>query len=62
MENCTQELETIEGSCRAVHEVMGRHYFIGNIQFRNRWVSLVIDYKGFIIRIETKLRDLGWDK
>ena len=61
MDNTTAELETIEKSCRGMHEVMGCHYFRGNIQFRNRWVSLVDIFMPFIIRFEAKLRDIGFD-
>ena len=61
MENTTNELEKIQESCKGIHEVMGRHYFIGNVQFRNRWVTLVDIYLPFFIMIEDKLRELGYD-
>ena len=60
MKNTTDELETIERSCKGVHEVMGKHYFIGNVQFRQRWVSLVDIYMLFFIRFVAKLRELGY--
>merc|ERR1711957_1119717 len=59
MENNTDQLEKIEASCRGMHEVMGDHYFIGNVQFRNRWVTLVDIYMPFIIMLEAKLREFS---
>ena len=60
MENTTDDLEKIEGSCKGIHEVMGKHYFIGNVQFRQRWVALVDIYMSFFIRFVTKVRELGY--
>ena len=60
MENTKDELEKIEGSCKGIHEVMGKHYFIGNVQFRQRWVALVDIYMPFIIRFVAKLRELEY--
>merc|ERR1711957_485263 len=42
-----------------MHKVMGKHYFLVNVLFRNRWVSLVDIFMPFVIIIEAKLRELG---